>query len=204
MDLHPEFLATVADTGEVHRRFLEKVGVKSTAVFRLPGADFGIGKISTSDIGLWEQAEDGRPALILITNICEGEDGPGVVEDLLAFNPKEPGCWWLRRGLATFLGGYEIERRVIGLCLGYKPSAYSQWGYTEKPLRIFRNPLGWLKAGCLGVVVLDWSAARGILAMVPAIQGEDDHHAAEIRSRLREPTPRLPRVTAPPRARAAA
>jgi hypothetical protein len=38
MELHPEFLAAVTDTGEVHRQFLKKVGIKSTAVFRLPGA----------------------------------------------------------------------------------------------------------------------------------------------------------------------
>lgn len=48
-------------------------------------------------------------------------------------------------------------------------------------LRVFRTPIGWLRAGRCGIVVLRHQFARSVLADVPVLVAEDEQHREELR-----------------------
>jgi hypothetical protein len=100
----------------------------------------------------------------------------GQVADLVAWHPRHPSRWALRRGDAEWLGAIEPQ------CLDPFPS------------RIWRGPLGWLQNGCRGLALLtrDRAVARRTLAGLASIVAEDDRHAAEVRRILAHPFPSPP------------
>ena len=100
-----------------------------------------------ADGDLYRPDDDGLEAVIL--PVFDG----GETIDLLALT-TDPVRWWLRLGLAAYLGGDSLPDAVM-----------------DEPVRVFRSPLAWLQAGTPpdGLVVLDWDTARRELV---------DHHVA--------------------------
>ena len=95
----------------------------------------------------------------------------GTLIDLIALSPAYPNQWALRLGNATWLGAIE-----------------SQFLMPE-PVPVWRNPLGWLRNDCRGLVLLsrDQSERYRVLAVCDAIVAEDERHAAELREVLDHP-----------------
>ncbi len=135
----------------------------------------GAAKIRPSD-SLYEPDLDGEPAWVIP---CI--DGGNTV-DLLAFKCDEPGRWWLRLGLAAYVGGDALGDAVL-----------------DEPVRVFRTPLSWLRAGAPadGLVVVDDDIARRELALF-RIAPEDLAHGLELDRVLTIPAQR-PRVCVPAR-----
>ena len=104
----------------------------------------------------------------------------GKTADLLAFTSNEPGRWWLRLGLAAYLGGDALGDTVM-----------------DEPVRVFKTPLAWLWAGAPadGLVVLDHDTARRELALC-CIVAEDLAHGLELDRLLTIPAQR-PQIRVP-------
>ena len=101
----------------------------------------------------------------------------GELVDLVAFLPEQPERFRTRLGTCGLLGGDSDVTYSL-------------------PLQVSRTPLGWLQAGCEGVVVLDWKLARGDLSFVQDLIVEDQRHADEINQHIRVP-PKIPKITWP-------
>ena len=114
---------------------------------------------------------DGNPAIIV-----PAMDGGGLV-DLVAFDPRRPGRWHVRLGACPLLG---IDN--MGLWL--------------EPLRLWRSPLGYLRAKLQGAVVLTWPAALPLLACCSEIIAEDVPHGREVRKELSRRNA-LPKISVP-------
>lgn len=101
--------------------------------------------------------------------MCEvfDEDGETVI-DLAAWSLADPHRFGTMFGRAP----------ALGMAFATNPAS----GFTGQPLRLFRTPLGWLRAGCQGSVLLDRArGARWLLDLGTSKFGaEDDHHAAEL------------------------
>ena len=104
--------------------------------------------------------------------------------DLLAFVTADPGQYWLRLGQAAYIGGDALGDAVMG-----------------EPVRVFRTPLSWLRAGAPanGLVVLDDEIARRELAY-HSVVAEDLAHGEELLVALtipaQHPTIGIPRQEA--------
>ena len=101
----------------------------------------------------------------------------GAVIDLVAFHPSYPTRWALRTAAAEWLGAIEPQ-------------------YLDpEPLAVWRTPLGWLQAGCRGLVLLskERESRYRVLSSLGAIIAEDQRHAVELRQELGRPWP-VPRV----------
>ena len=138
---------------------------------------FGVSRIRIDADGTYEPAEDGIGAIVM-----------GVIEhnelsDLLAFCTAAPSRWWRRLGLAVYLGEEKVDYAA----------------FMKTPLRLFRTPVNWLRAECEGAVVLDWRFGRSALFDVSRIGAEDLDHREEIKRRLRDRDPILPRIIVPGR-----
>lgn len=112
-----------------------------------------------------------------------GEDSETVV-DLAAWPIADPAKFATAIGHGTVLGIDQITN----------PASY----FRDEPLRLYRTPLAWLRAGCRGAVVLQPGlAAVSTLARAPSrIACEDRDHAREIAAMLRGCFP-LDRILAP-------
>jgi hypothetical protein len=51
-------------------------------------------------------------------------------------------------------------------------------------LRVFRTPIGWLRAGRCGIVIVRSKFARAVLGHVPLLIAEDEEHRSELRDLL--------------------
>ena len=136
---------------------------------------------------MYEPAEDGLLALVVpVSDVwpISSFEGEPTVYDLVAFDPRNPNQWWLRTGYAAALNAValDISSRTI-------------WASdADPPLRLFRNPLSWLRNECNGVVILDRKRTRTLLASVPRILPEDDVHAHELHGLLHVDPPDLPKI----------
>ena len=103
---------------------------------------------------------------------------PNEVVDLVAFRPADPSRWWSRRRLVAALGEETLSE------------------LSEEPVRVWRNPLHWLKAGAVGVcpVSTDTGAVRDVLLRLSGIVAEDVSHGREITQILTRHWNRLPPV----------
>lgn len=106
--------------------------------------------------------------VIVLACLSEWEE----VDDLVAFRPSNPGKVRRFDGRAVFLGEHNVSN----------PATYA-FGLS---LQIFRDPLGWLKTGGRGAVILDPARVWRRLLDVPAIVAEDELHAKEL-AYLRKP-----------------
>lgn len=95
----------------------------------------------------WAPDEAGTPAVLVPAfglRDAEPEDGDDAeIVDLVAFDLDRPAESWVRTGGASYLGALHLEDTD-----------------PDEPLNAFATPLAWLIAGCDGVVVIDWAAAR--------------------------------------------
>jgi hypothetical protein len=82
-----------------------------------------------------------------------------------------------RLGVATMLGREWVDRAKD----------------TETAVRLFGDPIEWLRNGCRGAVVIDWRAARYELADLPAIACEGEMLAARVERALKQPA-RIPQL----------
>jgi hypothetical protein len=64
---------------------------------------------------------------------------------------------------------------------------------TETAVRLFGDPLEWLRNGCRGAVVIDWRAARYELADLPGIACENEMLAKRVEHALKQPA-RIPQL----------
>ena len=136
----------------------------------------GMGRLRLTRAGLYEPDTDGFEAVIL--PVFEGDE----TIDLLAFRPGQPRTWWLRRGIAEFLGWNNFVERFVSDCVTVRAT-----------------PMSWLEAGEDGTVILSWEAARRELLHVD-LHAESKALGAELDRRLR--IDMRPRVFVPKKARA--
>ena len=106
---------------------------------------WGVGFVDI-DSHNYAPAVGGKPAIIV--PLFEG----GALLDLIAVG-LETRSTRTRRGLATVLGQEWLEHARE----------------TETAVRLFGDPIEWLRNGCRGAVVVDWRAARYELGDLPGI-----------------------------------
>ena len=133
----------------------------------------GTARIQPDDGDLYQPDDDGFEAWIIP---CI-EDGETI--DLLALT-TDPVRWWLRLGVAAYLGGDALADTMM-----------------DESERVFRTPLAWLRAGAPadGLVVLDHDIARRELAYHHVV-AEDLDHGLELDRLLAIPAHR-PQIRVP-------
>ncbi|MCA1653678.1 MAG: hypothetical protein ABR588_05965 [Sphingomicrobium sp.] len=156
-------------------RRLQALGVPWSTIAHMGDRHFfgGTSRAIAIDDGLYAPSCDGAPHLILPVF----EDGELV--DLVAFTSEQPLAWLLRIGVGWSLG----------LLDGFERHSW------EPEVRLWASPLDWLRAGCDGLCVLDWSAPEVInLASLPSIRCQDHNLADRLKEALSRPY-RLPVIT---------
>jgi hypothetical protein len=147
---------------------------------------YGVARIETFDSGFYDSSDDGEMAIIQPVAQCVESGSPDVI-DLVTWLPDDPAHWWLRIGHWPLLN----------------PDAVSDATFfgEDNPVVVHAMPLDFIRAGCEGVVVLQWTAGlpfyfgavRKLLAMgadtgrrlqecfdrqIPEIRYSEARHAA--------------------------
>ncbi|MCJ8141645.1 hypothetical protein MKI84_01815 [Ancylobacter sp. A5.8] len=132
---------------------------------------------SGSFFRLARHADEGQPAFITLVR-DEWECGL----DLVAWSAGDPRKIARRDGAAALLG-----EGALG-----NPATFAY----RRPVRVFRDPLGWLRADRNGLVIVDSVGAALRLADAPGIMAEDAEHARDLAAML---APHVPaeRIVAP-------
>lgn len=90
----------------------------------------------------------GRPMVIMPVACTAHYECTDDIHDLVAFDPRKPDRWWLRRGVARCLGEWRLrnvrERTPIWQLPDDRPPV----------LRVFSDPLSWLRGNCRGATPL--------------------------------------------------
>jgi hypothetical protein len=155
-------------------RFVER-GVKASALY-ISGAVV-VDQVVFQDNGLFEFGRNTGDMNAQNAFIFEVRGVEGLT-DLAAWDPYSSQCaLWLGRGFA--LGESQVWFPTL----------------SGGPLRIWRSPLGWLRAYRDGLVILNPRAAYWYLCDVPALAAEDANHRKQISRMLIPPQPRI--VVAP-------
>jgi hypothetical protein len=115
-------------------------------------------------------AAGGKPAII--TPLFDD----GTLIDLVATG-LETRSTRTRVGIATVLGFEWIDHARE----------------TATAVRLFADPIEWLRNGRRGAVIVDWRAARFVLADVPGIACESEFLAKQVDRAMRQPT-HLPKL----------
>jgi hypothetical protein len=125
------------------------------------------------DAPTWQPSPDGRRLwCIPVRSIGMPAAGApqhvvahGEMVDAIAFDPRRPEAWGLALGVATWLGC--APRQDI----------------MPDPVPIHRDPLGWLRSRCDGLVLLgrDPLCAQTVLREMRHILAEDAEHRRELR-----------------------
>jgi hypothetical protein len=137
---------------------LDACGLRQTG-----GPIFGV-EFVTIDANNYAPEPNGKPAVIVPYFVG------GELVDLVA------------TGLAT-----RTCRTREGLCVALGMDAIEQARWNEGQLRLYSDPLEWLQRGRQGACVVDWRAARHVLADVPGIACSSDALAARVEKALRQP-----------------
>jgi len=140
------------------------------------GPIFGVEFIAY-DAHHWMPEPGGKPAII----VPHFENGHLL--DLVAVGLRSRACR-TRCGACTVLGGEWLDHAR---------------DYDE-PVFIYPDPLAWLVAGRRGAVIVDWRAARHVLADVPAVECADQALAGRIDRAMRLPVHVPQIVVSDPRA----
>jgi hypothetical protein len=135
-----EFSASVGRMSAKTDRYLTDLGIPRSVIYG-GASPIGVERAQVTENGCYQPTEDG--AQVLVTPV--GWRGPGgvmweAVDDLVAFNPRDPSLWWRRQGVGPFLNPEALERAT----------------YYGDLLPVFSTPLSWLRAGMQGIVILDW------------------------------------------------
>jgi hypothetical protein len=129
------------DIGHGDRRRLCDAGVTEDSILRAGGMAITRVEVRRQ---LWHPQPAGRPMLINslwngpAPSIFQAVEHP-LVMDLLAWTPAEPDAIYRRTGAGTVLG-----------------EEYVAHGLAGEPIRLFATILDWLRAGCTGIVPLDY------------------------------------------------
>jgi hypothetical protein len=161
----------------LHLKALKRLGVGWPDVCELSGdGAMGVLKVSEGEEETFYPDPDGVPHLILPVL----EDG-GLV-DLLAFRSSNPARWLLRSGQGTALG---LEHGLEQL----------SWLLEGEAVHLHKTPLDWLRAGRVGVCIVDWSAPDlHRLCGIPHIYCDDAALAQRLNTALTRPS-YLPTIT---------
>jgi hypothetical protein len=122
----------------------------------------------------------GTPALIAASYEGRMEAGLSIV-DLVAISMRGQHAMRTRRGVATFLGGDNVEL-----------AADNEW-----PLFLYENGWSWIRNRCRGAVIVDWRLAPHRLTHMRAIACETPALAGRLRRFFERPLP-LPDLTIVP------
>lgn len=114
----------------------------------------------------------GVPALIAAAYDGTMETDLSII-DLVAISLRGRHAMRTRRGVATFLGGDNVEM-----------AHEEDW-----PLFLYENGYSWIRNRCRGAVVLDWRRAPYRLAGLRAISCETPELAKRLRLALERPVP---------------
>lgn len=135
----------------------------------LPTEGFGVAFVEI-DGHHYAPVAGGKPAII-IPLFHDGE-----LLDLVATG-LQTRAMRTREGVATVLGREWIDHAKE----------------TETTLRLFGDPIEWLRNGGRGAVVVDWRSARHALADVPGIACGSEFLAAQVERAMRQPI-HIPRL----------
>ena len=183
VDLLKEWRAARKAMESADHQVLVSFGVKAADTLLL------IGKVrARRDGDLYVPDTDGSPAFVtpvLVDHVDTPESSCpaqatrfGDLVDLVAWDPRHPHAWALRCGAAEWLGCIEPQ-------------------YMEPPpVLIHSGLLGWLQAGCRGLVLLAHEPASQyrLLINIGRVEAADAAHAAELQGILTRPWP-APTVT---------
>ena len=190
-DLWAEFSAAYrrAEQSPIYQRLTSLVGTDNI----LKSGGVGVASIITSG-STFQMAPDDFGAEAVVLKVFAGAiptpwcwpPEPCLV-DLLAFRLDQPSRLWLRRDVGVILG----DQRLDDLWL-------------DEPLRIYRDPVTWLGAGCNGVVIIgdDTAARRELPIGLRGIVAEDANHGRDLCRRLTRPA-QVPEVFIPRLSKAA-
>lgn len=164
-DVYQQLVATAREWGPVSQArmdWLQNRGVSTDDIAK----PWQIGETKVSFEGdCFDADPEGRPAVIL--GVIDG----GRLVDLVAWD-TETG--WT----GTWLGQ--------GFALGQDQILNAATWFLDGSLIIHRSPLGWLRSGRRGIVILDPSQAWYRFRDAPRLLCEDEAHGEEI-ERLLEP-----------------
>ncbi len=141
----------------------------------------GIARVRRLRGGMYEPHPLGSPYLITPVRASESIESAAPasvvhmseVIDLIAWLPDKAKLYQ-RSGAAEYVGAIR-----------------PQW-FEPDQVRVWRSLLGWLKAGCEGLVLLGDQASRyRTLTQMRAILAEDAPHAAELQEAMQLPLPKV-------------
>lgn len=131
----------------------------------------GVARVVTREDGTFEPHPDGALHLIIAEGIPEPNLGWREIVDLIALRTDDPTQWWLRRDIVDLLGSDEIDRAA----------------FAGLPLVLLPSPLDWLRAGCVGAVIVNWSLdPRSIFGAVDTVHCTTEALRHRLRKRLEE------------------
>jgi hypothetical protein len=159
----PGFVSSEFQRQGVDRKILEKVSIYEGAVVWVDAHRFEFAQLCRS---CW--SGEGESAFVIPIR-----DREGRLVDLAAWDsPANRVSTW--RGLGWALGQETV----------FVPR-------MSEGLPVHRTPLGWLRADCRGIVILDPVVARGYLTDAGPLIAEDPKHRRELTAALAHPLPRI-------------
>lgn len=100
------------------------------------------------------------------------------VIDLVAFRPDTPRSFWSYTGAGMMLGADALDRAQ----------------HYSEPLAVHESPLDWLRAGCDGIVILDWKHYwPAYLGGLPALHASNVEFGRALSAKLSAPL-QLPQI----------
>jgi hypothetical protein len=166
IDLYDELADAVTNLSQTRIYWLCSLGIPRQTILDLP-LMVGRTKAQTSPDGFYQPNDDGTDMVI----VAEGQPEPPIwdgIDDLIAFEPGDPGRWYRRRGHIQVLGGHNFRRdRVF-------------------PLTIHETPLSYLRAGARGICIIDWRLDPETLMSAGPIEVESARLANRMKQRARE------------------
>ncbi len=146
---------------------------------------------------LYAPSDDGQPAVIQPVFewvsggpyldkegrlLPEAPEPELTLPDLIAWHTSDPSRWWTRRGEpALLLGGGALEAAAK----------------AESPLKVYRDPLSWLRNACRGVVLIAREGLESAFVGIRHLDAQDLEHGQELHAWLHQPDPFLPVVRVP-------
>lgn len=166
IELDDELAEAVCSLSWIRIDWLCGLGIPRQTILNLP-LSVGVTKAKISPDGFYVPDDDGVDVVI----VAEGQPEPPIwdgLDDLIAFQPKNPMCWWRRRGDVQILGTHNLQRRSLS------------------PIVIHENPLSFLRAGARGVCIVDWRIDPERLAAAGPLEAESPRLANRLRRRAQE------------------
>ena len=175
VDLHGELSGAGQASKLIHFQHLVALGVPRAllAEVRMSHWGYGVDRVEPDGDGRYQPSPQGESQVILPVY-----DETGELVDLVAFPTRSPHNWRVRCGQGWALGLEQGLERY-------------HWG---EALPLHSSPLNWLRSGCVGLTVIDWTAPEVAgLRDMESIICEDARLASVLREALTLPS-RLPSI----------